>query len=49
MYNLTQEERRMLHEECITQEESDEIDRILDNIHTGFSRISVASEVPNKI
>lgn len=29
---LTQEERRILQEERVTQEESDEIDRILDNM-----------------
>lgn len=33
MYNLTQEERRTLQEERVTQEESNEIDRILDNMH----------------
>jgi len=30
---LTQEERRTLQEECVTQEESDEIDRILDDMY----------------
>lgn len=33
MYSLTQEERRTLQEERVTQEESNEIDRILDNMH----------------
>lgn len=33
MENLTREERRTLQEERVTQEESNEIDRILDNMH----------------